>query len=91
MELQKQKTLTGEEIEFLKERVDSWKDIFQGKFFQVTVSENAHYDLDRMHEKGHERKVRAWISEHMRANENLPEGREGELFQADLDLFCKIL
>lgn len=91
VQLQAQEDLTGKKLEFEKERVETWKDVFKGKFFQVTVSEESHDKLDRLREKGADAKARKWIAEHMKPYITLPEGNEGEMFQRDLELFVRIL
>ncbi len=88
-----QADLDGKKLEFEKERVDTWKDILKGGFFQITVSEESHDKISRMREKGQDKKIRDWVANHMklRANYSLPETNEGDVFKEDFELFCKIL
>jgi len=93
VQLSAQEDLTGKKLEFEKDRLESWKDVFRGAYYQITVSEEAHSKLDRMHEKGQEPKIRTWIANHMkpRTGYNLPGGLEGQAYQNDFEMFCKIL
>ena len=89
--LEAQETLTGEKLEFEKDRIETWKDIFRAKYFQLTVSEETHSKLDGWHGNGKSEKVRKWIASHMKPWQTLPEGSEGVCFQNDLALFTKVL
>lgn len=89
--LQAQVSLTGEKLEYEKDRVETWKDIIKGKYFQLTVSEDQHSKIDGWHENGKDVKIRTWLTSSMRPYQTLPEGSEGEMFQADLELFVRIL
>ena len=91
--LSAQEDLTGKKLEFEKDRYETYKDVFQGAYYQITVSEEAHSKLDRMHEKGQDLKIKAWITNHMkpRTRYTLPSGKEGQIYQKDFELFAKIL
>lgn len=91
MKLDAQVDLTGKKLEFEKDRVETWKDIFTGQYFRINVSEEDHDKIDRMHEKGQDHKIRKYISTKMKPYLNLPTGRDGEAYQADFELFAKIL
>lgn len=87
MKLEAQVTLTGEKLEFNKETVEKRMDMFRGQFFQINRSEEAADKLSRLSEG----KKKEWIEKHMKPYIPLPRGEEGEVFQQDLGLFCKIL
>jgi len=91
--LEAQVDLTGNKLKFEKDRIESWKDVFTGAYFQIIVSEESHSKIDRMHEKGQDTKVKDWIVNHMkpRPKHTLPREKEGEAFQMDFELFAKIL
>ena len=91
MELTAQVDLTGEEITYDKERVETWKDVLKAKYYQLSVSEDMHAKIDGWHENGKEFKLRAWIASHMKPWQTLPEGKEGEAYQQDMALFIRIL
>lgn len=91
MQLTAQEDLSGNKLEFEKDRIETWKDVFSGQFFRITVSEDDHSKFDRMHEKGQDAKIRVYIASHMKPYVSLPAGKEGLAFQQDFELFAKIL
>ncbi len=89
-----QKDLSGKELSYEKERVETWKDVLKGMYFQIVVSEESHDKISRMREKDNgEQKMRNWIANHMKPRQglSLPATNEGEVFQEDFELFCKVL
>lgn len=91
VQMQAQVDLTGEKLEFQKERIETWKDVFKGQYFSLGVSEETHAKLDGWHANGKSDKVRKWTAAHMKPYSSLPEGKEGICFQNDLSLFVKVL
>ena len=89
-----QKDLNGKELAYEKERVETWKDVLKGGYFQIIISEESHDKISRMREKDNgERKIRDWVANHMKPRQgiSLPSTDEGAVFQEDFELFCKIL